>query len=673
MAGLLNIGVQALNVNQAALDITGQNIANVNTVGYTRQAVELNSRAVPELGVKLDDISRVADQFATRQLWVDTAKASSSEIFEAQANQLDNLLADSSTSISSAMDDFFGALQSGVDDPSSISSRQVVLSQAESLVRRFQDLDHQLEQQNALISSQITALSSRVTELSAQVADLNQKVSFAVARQEPANELKDQREEIVRQLSEIIGVSVQSSGEDGDINLFVGNGQPLVIGNQASSVGVLNGDPDPDKLRVMVTVAGRSIEVGGDITTGQIGGMLTYRDEVLIPAWNELGRLAITFSESMNEQHLKGVDLNGDMGVNLFDDLKQTGIVSAYTGNETGTTVNPSVLITDTSLLQASDYTITFTDTDDFLIIRESDGEQFHLGSDISFDSGASVPLAANTYWADFPNGDIRVNIDGFEVTLNGEIEFQQGDKFLVQPVRSGGELLELAIGDGELLAFASPIRATADSDNSGSAVIDSVTVTESGNATFTTTAGAMSPPVEIVFNNTDPATFDVLDTTDPNNPVPYLLNGTTALSGQSYTSGDSIQLNGFSVTLKGVPTPGDRYTFDYNTDGVGDNQNALALSDLQIAATTDGASYQDIYSQLVESVGTRASVAQITAAADQTVLKNSTSVRDSVSGVNLDEEAANIIKFQQAYQAAAQLIETSRTLFDTLLNASRG
>ncbi len=343
--------------------------------------------------------------------------------------------------------------------------------------------------------------------------------------------------------------------------------------------------------------------------------------------------------------------------------------------NATQTSVNPSVLIQDTSLLKASDYTLQFTDTNDFIIIRESDGEQLKLGTDITFDATNPSPMQPNTYWADFANGDVRVNIDGMTISLNGQVEFQQGDKFLIQPVRSGAELLELAISDGKQLAFASPIRATEDSDNTGSITVEAVTVTEPGNASFTTAAGQLTPPVDIVFNNTVPATFDVLDISDPNNPVPYTLNSTvpaTELTGQAYTSGQAIQLNGFSVTLKNVPTPGDRFTFEYNTDGVGDNQNALALSDLQEANTTDGASYQDIYGRLVESVGTRASVAQITAAADKTVLGSSTAVRDSVSGVNLDEEAANIIKFQQAYQAAAQLITTSRLLFDTLLNASR-
>ncbi|MEH6811149.1 MAG: flagellar hook-associated protein FlgK [Motiliproteus sp.] len=675
MAGLLNIGIQALNVNQAALDITGQNIANVNTVGYSRQGVELTSRAVPELGVSLENINRVADRFATKQLWADTATASSSEIFVAKANELDNLLADNNTGISTALDEFFGALQAGVDDPASVPNRQVVLSETQALVRRFQDLDHQFESQNITISDQVNALANQVTALSAQVANLNEKIAFSVAREEPANELKDQREEVVRQLSEIIGVSVQSSGEDDDINLFVGNGQPLVIGNNASTVSVLNGDPDPDKMRVMVNVAGRAIEVGGDINTGQIGGLLNYRDEVLVPSWDELGRLAISFAESMNEQHLKGVDLEGTMGVNLFGDLKQSGTVAAFSGNATQTSVNPSVLIQDTSLLKASDYTLQFTDTNDFIIIRESDGEQFKLGTDIAFDAANPSPMQPNTYWADFANGDVRVNIDGMTISLNGQVEFQQGDKFLIQPVRSGAELLELAISDGKQLAFSSPVRATVDVDNSGSIVVETVAITEPGNATFTTTAGQLNPPVDIVFNNTVPATFDVLDISDPNNPVPYTLNSTvpaTELTGQAYTSGEAIQLNGFSVTLKNVPTPGDRFTFEYNTDGVGDNQNALALSDLQEANTTDGASYQDIYGRLVESVGTRASVAQITAAADKTVLGNSTAVRDSVSGVNLDEEAANIIKFQQAYQAAAQLITTSRLLFDTLLNASR-
>ncbi len=675
MAGLINIGVQALNANQLALDITGQNIANVNSPGYTRQEVQFGTRAAPELGVEVETIARVADSFATRQLWTDTAASKGSDAFVFFANQLDDSLANEATSVSAAMDEFFSALQTGVDDPSSIPNREVVLAQADALVRRFNSLDSFMDRQNSDITTKVDGMVSQASQLAKQIADLNEKVSFAVVRDEPANELKDQREELVRQLSEIVGVTTQSTGENGDINIFIGNGQPLVIGNNASALSVRGGDPDPDDLQVMVEVAGRTIEVGDEISTGEVGGLLTYRDEVLVPAWNELGRLAIVFSDTMNTMHKAGMDLDNEQGINMFDDLSQVGDFRTFTENQSTMAKNPSVIFTDTSKLKASDYTITFTESDQFVIVRESDGRQFTL-SDFNQDNSDPVNQADMTYFADPAGGSLRINLDGMTLNLETTDGFIKGDKFLVKPVRNGGEELELNLTSGRQLAFASPVRGSSSVDNSGVAQIAAVTVTDPKDLTFATTSGQLSPPVEIVFNAGTPTTFNVLDVTDPNNPQPYLLNSTTpstALTGITYTSGQPIQLNGFSVTIEKQPDAGDRFSFVYNTDGTSDNSNVLSISDLQNAKTVDGSSYQDTYGLLVERVGTETSVAQLNAQANETVLKNAQSVRDGISGVNLDEEAANIIKFQQAYQAAAQLISTSRSLFDTLLSVSGG
>lgn len=675
MASLLNIGTQALSANQLALDVTGQNIANVNTDGFSRQTVLFQSGSATVRGVEVEAISRSTDVFATRQLWSSTANYSASTAFVAYANQTDDRLADNTTSISAALDNYFSALQTSIDDPSSIPSREVVISEADALAQRFQNMDSFFEQQNEDISSQVSALVAEVSQIAGQIANLNQKVTYSETRGEPTNELKDQREELVRQLSEIMGVSIQGATDDENINIFVGNGQPLVIGNSVSDMKVTAGNPDPDDLKVVVTVAGRDVEVGNEITTGEIGGLLTYRDEMLIPSWNELGRLAISFADSMNTLHQQGMDLDNELGIEMFKNLNYSGAALAFPGNESTISKNPSVQITDASALMASDYTITFTDQDDLVIKRESDGKQFKL-SDFTLDDSDPINQADMTYYADPGSGSLRISLDGMTINLETKDGFIKGDKFLIKPVRNGAEEIALNLSSGRQLALASPVRAVADQDNGGYAEISDITVTDPGNVTFAAVAGELSPPVEIVFNAGEPTTFDVYDISDPDNPVPYMLTSTTPateLTGVPYTSGESIQLNGFAVTIKNQPEAGDRFTFEYSTDGISDNSNAFKLSDLQNTELVGGATYQDNYGLLVERVGTKTSVAQLNASADETVLKNAYAVRDSVAGVNLDEEAANLVRYQQAYQAAAQLISASRNLFDTLLGVTGG
>ncbi len=675
MAGLINIGVQALNANQRALDVTGQNIANVNSPGYSRQLVQFDSRAAPELGVNVENISRAADRFATGQLWTDTASASASDAFVFFANQLDNSLASSNTSVSAAMDVFFSALQTGIDDPTSIPSREVVLAESEALVRRFNDQDDFFESQNAAVTTRVSDLLSQVSQYSEQIAGLNDKIEFATVRDEPANELKDKRDELVRQLSEIVGITTHSASDSDSINIFIGNGQPLVVGNIASAMRVQSGDPDPDDLRVMVDVGSQLIEVGDEVTGGEVGGLLSYREQMLLPAWNELGRLAVVFADTMNTQHQQGMDLDGELGQAMFADLSRAGEVRPFAGNLSSLASSPSLLITDSSKLQASDYLVNFNQADQLVIVRESDGRRFTL-ADFSLDNSDPLNQADMTYFADPAAGSLRINLDGMTLELDTVNGFTKGDQFLVKPVSTGAEKLDLNLSNGRQLAFASPVRGSVASDNSGGARISAIEISEPGNAAFTTVPGQLTPPLEIVFNSGTPTTFDVLDVSDPDDPQPYLLTSTspaTAMTGITYSSGQPIQLNGFAVTIEQQPDAGDRFSFDYNSGGISDNTNALRMSDLQQAKLVDGAAYQDNYGLLVERVGTDTSVAQLNAQADATVLKNAQAVRDGISGVNLDEEAANIVKFQQAYQAAAQLISTSRTLFDTLLSVSGG
>ena len=291
MAGSINIALQGLSVSQRGFEVSSQNIANVNTPGYSRQQIDLSSRASPEQGVQILSISRVVDQFAINQHWSSSAAFKTTESYSFFVGQVDDLLANPNTSISSAIDDFFGALQTGVDDPSSIPNRELILAQAEALELRFTEIDRQLRTQNVAINTKLDSAVTQVNQMAGLVAELNDKIRLAESRGEAANELKDQRDELIMTISEQIGVSIQTGTGSTDINLFVGNGQPLVVGGNASRMITRQGDPDINDIDVFIEINGKELDVSNQIRSGEVGGMLQYKDEVLLPAWERAGTL----------------------------------------------------------------------------------------------------------------------------------------------------------------------------------------------------------------------------------------------------------------------------------------------------------------------------------------------------------------------------------------------
>ena len=667
MSSLVGIGLQALNVSQRALELTGQNIANVNTPGYSRQQLVLSSRPAPELGVEIISASRVTDGFATSQFWRDTSTFEGAERFEYYINQLDDLLASSETSVTASMDQYFAALQTIANDPASVPNRELFLAQADALARRFNDMNSLMNGLNSEINARINSETANANQMLGQIAKLNENISVSASRGDEAAELRDQRDELILKLSETFNLSARPNGDGSNIDLFVGNGVPLVIGSNASALTTRPGSLDPDRVEMVVTIGTRSIDVSGDLAGGSIGGMLRFRQEVLDPAQNELGRLAIVFADTMNTQHQSGMDMDGNLGGLLFNDLTAKATIRASRDNETVLQSSSSLAITDAAQLTASEYSINFGSADSFTVTRESDGKRFTLAN---FTNVATRTPPDNvfsdqpmTYEADFTNGTLKLNIDGVTVDLHAKTTFFAGDEFLLQPVNHGAETIALEVNNGRRLAFASAIRAEPAADNQGDVVVQSLSVTDPDQLIASPVPGQLGLPFELVFDNA--GGYNLFNMADPGNPE--------RVGSGTYTSGDPIQLNGFSVVLRQRPVAGDRVAFELNTDGLSDNRNAIALSDLQQTATIDQASYQDIYGGLIESVGSRASVAQINTSASESVLNNSRAVRDGISGVNLDEEAANIVRFQQTYQAAAQLIAASRTLFDTLLNVSGG
>lgn len=669
---LLNLGVQATQANKTALSVVGQNISNVNTAGYNRQVAHMVT-ITDQRGVQVDSINRITDDFLTRQLWADSSAYSRTDVFADLATQLDNLLATGSTSVSTAMDQYFNALQNAVDDPTSLPNRELFIAEAEALTRRFNELNSSIVRQNEQINENLESLAQQVTTLGKDIANLNDKIRLNVVAGKPANELRDQRDLLVEELASLIDIQVVEQGVD-EFAVFIGKGQPLVVGINAGEVIAIQGNPDPSQAGLALKIGGGADDVTDNMVGGKIGGLLEYRTEVLTPAINELGRIAVAFADSMNQQHLKGMDLEGNLGGLLFNDVNTYSAMSsrltANTDNESQASLG-IVRIVDASALQASDYEITFNDSGQFTVERLSDGKRFSLSqfTQVAESVPPVVPprpedplTESGTRFFDENSGYLQLSLDGFTLELDVAGKFIQGDRFLVQPTRHGAAEIDTVVTDGRQLALASPVRILTSPDNTGTGVAE-VKVTDIDDSVFQSSAGALSPEVEIVFNND--GTYSVYDiSTTPGYPQ--------LLDNQPFVAGDAIDMGGYEVVIRNQPRAGDRFTLEYNTDGVSDNRNALALSNLQLADTLESGSYQDIYGKLIERVGTKTSVAEINRNASKSVLKSTQDTKASLSGVNLDEEAAKLVQFQQAYQASAQLISASQVLFDTLLSTVR-
>lgn len=681
-SNLLNIGIQATQANQSALSVIGQNISNVNTEGYSRQRVDLVTR--PDLsGVFVQDIERITDKFLTQQVWTDTSSYNQASAYVSMSSRLDNLLAADTHSVSTALDDYFGALQTVVDDPTSTASRELFIAQSDALVKRFNNLDANLKSQVETINAQMDGYASQISSLATNIADLNAKINTAAATNRSTNDLRDQRDLLTNQLSEIVGVTVVDQNSD-QYSIFIGNGQPLVIGSTAVTVVSVLG-PDSAQKELALVNRGEIVNINDEIVGGRVGGLIQYREEALNEARNQLGLIAIGFAESMNEQHHLGMNLNNEFGADLFTDMNsdylQQNRLTADTNNKSVLTM-ARVELQQVDLLQASEYELVIGDGNKLTLYRSSDGKQVRIDQLENVDSTVTplttaegiAAVGQGQFYRDPDGRYLSFAIDGMKITIDTSSDLAKGDRFNIQPVTSGAEDLSLSIQDGRLLALASPVKTSRDVNNQGTGVA-SVTVTNSKSDAFAV-AGQLSPPIEIVFN--DPAlslsgemTYTIYDMSDPNNPVVLELDPVVGpLSNQTFASGDKIELDGYTVIIGKQPQPGDRFSFDFNLDGVSDNRNAFALSNLQQANLFDRGSYQDLYGSLIEKVGTRTATAIISEQASKAVLDTTVSAQASVSGVNLDEEAAKLVQYQQAYQASAQLIRVSQTIFDSLLQS---
>ncbi|MDQ2077343.1 flagellar hook-associated protein FlgK [Marinimicrobium sp. ABcell2] len=508
MSGLLSNAISGLQASQNALRTTGHNISNANTPGYSRQRVEDVARPANNIGpgyigsgVTTRSIERIVDEFVNRQLVMDTSAFHQLDAFNTNIGKLDRLLADENTGLSAGMQRFFAALQNAADDPSSTPARQLVLSEAESLSVRFNELYSRFTAIENGVDTELRTVSSSVNRLAGDIAKLNQAIVQSAGTHGNPNDLLDQRDQAIRELAELVGIETVKQG-DGSVSIFLGKGHSLVLGNTANRVEVR------EQGELYLTSGSRTRNISDDVSGGKLGGLMNFKQDVIAPALNDIGRLALVLADQMNLAQQQGLDLNGEYGALMFRDINTPAAMSQRVvhGQNAGPDDRELALeITDTARLTTSDYQFQIVPgTSNYRITR--------LGDDQVIQEG----VIAGTYPA-------TIEFDGLTLHMQSG-SFQGGDSFILRPTVNGAQNIQAQLTRTEDLALAAPLRTGTTSSNLGTGAVSQGQVLSltDANGNFLPAfaeAGQLSPPVIVRF--TSPTTYEVLDNSDPSNPRP--------------------------------------------------------------------------------------------------------------------------------------------------------
>ncbi|MES1983108.1 MAG: flagellar hook-associated protein FlgK [Pseudomonadota bacterium] len=635
---LFGISISGMNSAQIGLATTEHNIANANTPGFSRQQIVVSSSPGQYTGAgfigqgsNVTTVKRIYDQFLASQTVAAQGQAAQLNTYSSQIQQINNMLADPNAGLAPALQDFFGAVNGAANSPESQPARQTLLSSAQTLSVRFQTLNQQLVSINNGVNGQITASVGNINSYAQQIAALNQNIASATSTGQPPNDLMDQRDQLITQLNQEITASVVKQS-DGSYFVSVGNGQLLVAGSQAYSLQTVQSLNDPTKLEV---AAGNGTSIvrlkSSSLQGGNLGGLLAFRSQSLDPAQNSLGLVALGLAGTFNAQHQLGQDLRGAPGGNLFTEAAP--VVNSNSANIGNAVIGAS--IANTGQLTGSDYTLTYNAAG-YTLQRLSDNTTV-------FSNLATLPATP---------------VDGLSLNLVSGTP-NAGDIYTIRPTVNGARDFAVAITDTAKIALAAPVRTNTALTNTGTGKIGAATV----NAPPPTAANLRN---NVTIQFTDATHYTVTDNSTL--PAPTVLAASTPYDPNA---GATLSFNGWTAKLSAAPNPGDTFTVGPNTSASTDNSNALLLAGLQTRSTLLGgtSSYQGVYGQLVSQIGNKTRELNVTSTAQNTIVQQAVQAQQAVSGVNLDEEAANLLRYQQAYQAAGKAMQIASTLFNTLLS----
>lgn len=669
---LLRIGTSAILSNSTLLNTTSNNIANVNTQGYSRQRTEFEAQTLG-LGVGKGTTERLVSEFTSAQLRRDTSQLAFANQYTAEANRIDGLFSNPANSISSAMNDLFQKLQTANNDPSAISTRQLIISSSESLTDRFATLSNLVLDQAGYVNQQLDLDLTQTNSLIRNISELNRSIAgFGRGdNNQPPLDLLDRRDEALRQLSEKLDIKVLDS-DNGEKLVFMATGQSLVVENGEFSILSLNGNPDPNVRNVELRLNSKPSVIrnlGIEELGGQLGGLLKFRDDLLIPTQMQLGQLALAISDKLNTQNKLGMNANGELGGDLFVLPQTNGL--AFQGNTGTGSVQVNIEPGKASQLPPNDFLLTFTAPNTLTLEATDTSGNVVPGSAIVI-PGVVFPQTINSQTPGI------TDLYGLSLTVEGPMN--NGDQFALKPLSSAARNINLATTRPEDIALASPIRSVIAQDNLGNAQVDKLIVssTDPASSAFVPPAGINNAPFTVIHIGGN--VFEVRDNTNA------LLGTTPALpNGQFNNIMDEAGLAayGFDFNITGIPQTGDSFTIEYNSGGFNDNRNGLELAKQQTEETMrryavatpfadNSVSFNEAYGTMVSFVGDKTAQARNSQAAAEALYSQTLQLKESLSGVSLDEEAANLVRFQQSYAASAKIIATSQTVFDTLLQAVR-
>lgn len=626
MSNLFVTGLSGLQSFQRALDATGQNIANSSTEGYVRQQVEFTTRDSSFVGglwvgtgVDVGRVRRVANEFLAEQSRTARTGAAQLEVFAGQSTRVANLLGNATGGLSSTLQRLQNAFDGVVAEPASLAARQALLDELRGTVSQMRSIDGRLREFETETNGQIAVEVAAVDGLARSIAALNREVVAARATGVP-NELLDERDRLLDELSAKVAVRYVTT-DSGSVNVFIGRGQPLVVDGVASPVGVEQDTFDGTRQRVVLRSDGRSADVTASMVGGSLGGLFDFRGQVLDRTRNEIGRIAAALSATLNARHAKGLDLVGAPG----GDLLSVGAPQVLAPSGNAGVSGATATVADARALTGADYNLEWSGT--AWSARRVDGSApVALGGDGS----AAAPLT----------------FDGLQVVLTGTAA--AGDRLLLRPTREAVQFMAVELAGPSRIAAALPVNAMAARGNVGEAKVASLEVVDAGDDRLRDTVTVSFP---------SPATVSV----GGGPPQPW-------------TSGQAIDGNGWRLRVVGAPVAGDSFTVADNAAGRGDNRNALELSETLRGPLLDSGtvSLTDLATRLVSGLGTVTQQAERNLEVQQLAYSETVKQRRGFSGVNLDEEAANLLRYQQAYQAAAQVIRSADEVFRIILDIAR-
>ena len=646
MSGLMSIGKTAMYANYAALQTAGNNIANANTTGYSRQEAQLadapgqfTGSGFFGKGVLVTTVTRAYSQLLTNQAVASSSTAAADSARVDKLTQLEDVFPIGSAGVGYAAGEFLNSFVDVSNNPGDASARQVVLSQARELASRFRAAGDQLSSLQAGVSQDMKAQVAQVNSLATQVAKLNTQIATLKGSGQPPNQLLDQRDQLVSQIAAVINVTTISA-DDGSVGVFIGGGQNLVLGGNTNTLQAVSDPYDPSKTALSMSEGTMTRRIPSDsLVGGSLAGLLRFQNEDLTAANNLLGRMAAAVSGAVNTQQSLGLDLGQPAGAGA--PIFSVGAPRVLGASSNTGSATLSVTVNDSSQLQASDYELRF-DGSNYTLTRNAD-QSTVAGSPFS-----PAALAAG------------VQLDGITLTLTGGTP-ASNDRFLLQPVGGAAQDMQAVLGSTKGLAAASPFTGSVGVSNTGTATIASLAAV---NPAYN---GALSANITFTSNTGD---------------YTWTMSDATTGTG-TWAAGTPISLNGFELKLDGVPKSGDTVSVVPTVSVASNNGNALAFAGLASAAivspsggaatSAKGMSITDAYASALADIGVRVQGGKTASTMSTAVANQAESARANQAGVNLDEEAARLIQFQQSYQAAAKILQVAQSIFDTMLQTAAG